>query len=121
MSASGRPPVHREARKSRPIIRAATNADRAEYARLRQALWPDCKGRRAALEMREQFSNPRKYGVLVIDCGDGSLGGFVEVALREGVDGAAREVTGYLEGWFVEEPLRLRGWGGQLIAAAARW
>ena len=103
------------------MIRAATNADQTEYARLRRALWPDCKGRRAALEMREQFSNPRKFGVLVIDCGNGRLGGFVEVALRDGVDGAAREVTGYLEGWFVEKPLRGLGWGRRLIAAAGRW
>jgi aminoglycoside 6'-N-acetyltransferase I len=102
-------------------IRAATIADRVEYARLRQALWPDCKGARTALEMRELFSNPRKFGVIVIDCGDGRLGGFVELALRDGVDGAAREITGYLEGWFVEKSLRGQGWGRKLITAAGRW
>ena len=104
-----------------PQIREASMADRVEYARLRQALWPDCKGPRAALEMREQFSDPRKFGVLVIDRGDGRLGGFVELALRDGVDGAAREVTAYLEGWFVDERLRGQGWGKKLIAAAGQW
>src|SRR5215212_4298336 len=102
-------------------IRAARSADRTEYARLRQALWPDCKGARAALEMREQFSSPKKFGVLVIDCGDGRLGGFVELALRDGVDGAAREVTAYVEGWFVDARLRGQDWGRRLIAAAGRW
>jgi len=106
---------------SPPTIRAASNADRTEYARLRQALWPDCKGARAALEMREQLSKRRKFGVLVIDRGDGRLGGFVELALRDGVDGALREVTAYLEGWYVDRDLRGSGWGRKLIVAAERW
>ena len=106
---------------ARPKIRPATQADRAEWGRLRRALWPDCKGARAALEMREQISNPKKFGVLVIDCGDGHLAGFVELALRDGVDGAAREVTGYVEGWYVEHSRRGRGWGRKLIKAAAAW
>jgi len=102
-------------------IRPATKSDRREWARLRRALWPDCSGARAALEMREQLSDPKKFGVLVLDRGDGKLGGFVEVALRDGVDGAAREVTGYVEGWFVEPALRGKDWGRKLIAAAGRW
>jgi aminoglycoside 6'-N-acetyltransferase I len=103
------------------IIRSATSRDRAEWGRLRRALWPDCKGRRAALEMREQLSDPKKFGVLVLDRGNGRLGGFIELALRDGVDGAARETTAYVEGWFVEEPLRGNGWGRKLVAAAGRW
>jgi len=104
-----------------PEIRAATTADRKEWGRLRRVLWPDCKGARAELEMREQLSGPEKFGVLVIDRGDGTLGGFAELALREGVDGAARETTAFLEGWLVEADLRGRGWGRKLIAAAERW
>lgn len=88
---------------------------------MRRALWPDCKGPRAALEMREQLGDPRKFGVLVLDRGDGRLGGFAELALRDGVDGARREITAYLEGWFVEAELRGSGWGRKLIAAAGRW
>jgi aminoglycoside 6'-N-acetyltransferase I len=102
-------------------IRAATKQDAAEWARMRQALWPDCKGRRAALEMREQMSNPRKFGVLVIDRGARGLAGFIELALRDGVDGAAREVSAYVEGWYVERDLRGAGWGRKLVAAAGRW
>ena len=43
------------------------------------------------------------------------------MALRNGVDGAAREVTAFLEGWMVEADLRGRGWGRKLVAAAERW
>jgi aminoglycoside 6'-N-acetyltransferase I len=102
-------------------IRAATAADRKEWERMRRALWPDCKGARAALEMRELLSDPEKFGVIVIDRGDGRLGGFVELALRDGVDGAAREMTAYVEGWFVDPDLRGNAWGRKLIAAASGW
>jgi aminoglycoside 6'-N-acetyltransferase I len=88
---------------------------------MRRALWPDCRGPRAALEMREQMSDPRKFGVLVLDRGDGRLAGFIELALRDGVDGAAREVSAYVEGWFVEKDLRGQGWGRKLVAAGGRW
>ncbi|MCR6654959.1 MAG: GNAT family N-acetyltransferase [Opitutus sp.] len=88
---------------------------------MRRALWPDCRGKRAELEMREQMSNRKKFGVLVIDRGDGKLGGFAELALRDGVDGAKRETTAYLEGWFVDADLRGTGWGKKLIRAAETW
>lgn len=102
-------------------IRPATKADRTEWARLRRALWPDCCGPRAALEMRELLSDPKKFGVLVLDRGAGRLGGFIELALRDGVDGAAREVTAYVEGWFVAPDLRGKNWGRKLVAAGERW
>jgi aminoglycoside 6'-N-acetyltransferase I len=71
--------------------------------------------------MREQMSNPKKFGVLVLDDGSGQLRGFIELALRDGVDGAVRENSAYVEGWFVEESLRGTGWGRKLVNAAARW
>jgi aminoglycoside 6'-N-acetyltransferase I len=57
----------------------------------------------------------------VLDRGDGRLGGFIELALRDGVDGAAREVTGYIEGWFVAPALRGKNWGRKLVRAGERW
>jgi len=102
-------------------IRPAKKSDRAEWGRLRRALWPDCRGPRAALEMREQLSDPEKFGVLVLDRGGGKLGGFIELALRDGVDGAAREMTAYVEGWFVAPDLRGQNWGRKLVTAAEHW
>lgn len=109
------------AARSRLHIRPGTAADAAEWARLRRRLWPDCAAARARLEIREQLGNPRRFGVLVLDRGGGQLGGFAELALRDGVDGAKRETTAYLEGWYVEPDLRGRGWGRRLIAAAEAW
>lgn len=102
-------------------IRALRKTDFAEWGRLRRALWPDCKGARAELEMRELMRDRKKFAVVVIDRGDGRLGGFVELALRDGVDGAAQETTAYLEGWWVDADLRGRGWGRKLIRAAEDW
>lgn len=102
-------------------VRALRRTDWPEWARLRKALWPDCVGPRAQLEMRELSSDRRKFGVIVLDRGDGTLGGFVELALRDGVDGASRETTAFLEGWLVEPDLRGRNWGRRLIRAAEQW
>jgi aminoglycoside 6'-N-acetyltransferase I len=102
-------------------IRLATQSDRAEWGRMRRTLWPTCPAARAALEMREQLGDPRKFGVLVLDRGDGRLGGFAELALRDGVDCAACEITAYVEGWYVDADLRGKAWGRKLIAAASRW
>lgn len=71
--------------------------------------------------MKELLRDPAKFGVIVIDRGTGRLGGFAELALRDGVDGAAREVTAYLEGWYVEPDLRGGGWGRKLVASAGKW
>lgn len=102
-------------------IRALRESDLAEWNRLRCALWPHCGAARHALEMRELRRAPKCFGVLVLERTPGRLGGFAEVALRDGVDGTAREVTAYLEGWMVEPDLRGRGWGRKLVVAAERW
>lgn len=108
-------------RKTAVQIRALRRGDWPEWARLRKTLWPDCVGPRAELEMRELSSSGRKFGVIVLDRGDGTLGGFVELALRDGVDGAANETTAFVEGWYVDSDLRGHAWGRRLIQAAERW
>src|SRR6185503_7536584 len=71
--------------------------------------------------MRGLVRDRKKFGVLVIERDDGKLGGFAEVALRDGVDEAIRDVTAFLEGWYVDADLRARGWGRRLVRAAERW
>src|SRR5690606_14990197 len=62
-----------------------------------------------------------RTAVMVVDRGNGRLGGFVEVSLRPFADGCVTAPVGYLEGWFVDEDLRRAGWGRRLIAAAEDW
>lgn len=71
-------------------------------------------------EMEEMYARS-DAAVFVIDRGDGSLGGFVEAGSRSVVDGCRTSPVGYLEAWYVDEDLRRRGYGANLIDAAEQW
>ncbi len=47
--------------------------------------------------------------------------GFAEISLRQYAQGCASSPVGYLEGWFVKEPARLRGVGRSLVEAGENW
>jgi aminoglycoside 6'-N-acetyltransferase I len=53
--------------------------------------------------------------------GGGGLGGFVEVSVRERVDGSMEPRIAYIEGWYVDEDLRGKGVGRELIARCEKW
>ena len=60
--------------------------------------------------------------LLVAEDDNGGLIGFLEVGLRSHADGCdpARPV-GFVEGWFVQEELRNRGVGRELMRSAEDW
>ena len=88
---------------------------------MRRTLWPDCSEEMHAFEVAQQESNAAETAVFVFRRMNGALGGFVEVSIRDRVDGSMSERVGYVEGWFVDEDLRGSGVGRELIAAAERW
>jgi GNAT superfamily N-acetyltransferase/endonuclease/exonuclease/phosphatase family metal-dependent hydrolase len=100
-------------------IRPLEPHDHSEWLRLRRALWPDCSEAMHACEMDARNADAR--AVFVLPREDGTLGGFVEVAVRDRVDGSMSPRVAYLEGWFVEPDLRGQGFGRSLVAAAERW
>ena len=102
-------------------VRNLTEADHDVWKRMRGELWPDCPAARQELELRMIVQKGDAYGVLLLESDDGRVGGFAEVSVRHGVDGAAYEDVGYLEGWYVEKDLRRRGGGRALVAAAELW
>jgi aminoglycoside 6'-N-acetyltransferase I len=103
------------------MIAALQNEDRAEWLRMRRTLWPDCSEEMNEFEVAQQELNGAETAVFVFRRSNGGLGGFVEVSIRERVDGSMSERVGYVEGWFVDEDLRGSGIGRELIAAAERW
>lgn len=100
-------------------LRPADERDRAECVRLRCALWPGSSAERQELEM--EVVSPEERGVLVLDRGEGRLGGFLEITVRHDVEGARQEEVAYVEAWYVEADLSLPEWGGALMEAAGRW
>ncbi len=97
------------------------STDRPELLRLRNDLWPDCSAAMHRYEMRAFARPSRVRGILVLDRGDGRLGGFIELSVRPRVDGSMSDRLGYVEGWHVERDLRGHGWGRKLIRAAEAW
>ncbi|HSJ30784.1 MAG TPA: GNAT family N-acetyltransferase [Longimicrobiales bacterium] len=58
--------------------------------------------------------------VFVIERDDGTLGGFLELSVRNYAEGCTG-ATPYIESWFVDQDLRGAGAGRALMAAAEEW
>lgn len=97
-------------------VRRYEAADRREYQRMREALWPDCSD----AENDSWFAR-EDAATFVAVRPDGSLCGFVEVGVRSIADGCVTTPVGYIEGWYVDSDVRTRGIGRALLAAAEDW
>jgi aminoglycoside 6'-N-acetyltransferase I len=73
-------------------------------------LWPDCDDTTIIDDC-----------VFVIDRGDGTLGGFITLAMRPWAEGCTSTPCAFIEGWWVAEDLRKQGFGRKLVEAAERW
>ena len=101
-------------------VRAYADGDWAEWLRMSVALFPDYTAQDLERGMRE-FRARSDAEVFVVDRGDGSLGGFVEAGSRPYADGCESSPVGYIEAWYVDQDLRLQGYGRALLAAAEAW
>lgn len=97
-------------------VRRYEAADRREYQRMREALWPDCSD----AENDSWFAR-EDAATFVAVRPDASLCGFVEVGARSIADGCLTSPVGYIEGWYVDSDVRTRGIGRALLAAAEDW
>src|SRR3982750_5042522 len=107
-------------------VRPAKPAVCDQLARLREALWPETSAKEHASEL-ERILAGKTPGLMplinfVAESADGRLFGFAEVDLRSHADGCSPErPVGYLEGWYVMQPVRHTGVGARLLAAAEDW
>ena len=102
------------------MIRPYRDGDRADWLRMRQALWSDCPEAQQLAEMDEILASSSEE-VFFAERAGGGLCGFVEAALRSRADGCETSPVGYIEGWYVDEDARRRGVGRALIDAAEAW
>jgi aminoglycoside 6'-N-acetyltransferase I len=101
-------------------VRLAAPADKPEWLRMRRLLWPDDSVEQLATELESMLASPLEP-VFVLERPDGNLGGFLEAGTRKYADACKTSPVGYIEGWFVDEDLRGRGFGRALVAAAETW
>ncbi len=100
-------------------VRLIRPEDLAEWLRLRRRLWPQTPEHRQieeASSILESEANP----VFVADVGN-ELAGFVEVSMRDHVEGCETGPVGYIVGWYVEPEYRGRGIGRSLMQEAEGW
>jgi aminoglycoside 6'-N-acetyltransferase I len=105
---------------ARFAIRRVTSSDQPEWFRMRRLLWPEASADDLSQEMASIVTDPRTP-VFVAERFDGGLGGFLEAGTRPYADGCDSSPVGYIEGWFVDEDLRLIGVGRALVEAVEDW
>lgn len=88
---------------------------------MRCALWPDGAVEEHACEMSNILSRLADQAVFVAVRPTGSLGGFIEVTLRDSAEGCDAGPVGYVEGWYVDPDIRREGVGRRLLAAGEQW
>lgn len=105
------------------MIRPVTTADTNEWLRLRHALWPDGSLAQHRQDIDRYFAGDRREPaevLLALTAGTAPVG-FVELSIRNIVDGCSTDRVGYLEGWYVVPQSRRKGIGRALIQAAEQW
>ena len=101
-------------------VRAAVEGDRAQWLRMRGALWPDAVADHDA-EIRGYFSARRHQWVTFVAEVDGRLVGFLELDQRTYAPGCRTSPVPFIDGWYVDREFRRRGVGRALVAAAEAW
>lgn len=104
-------------------VRHAAPSQAGDWARLRQALWPEAEAAELAAEAGAHFLRglPGLEAVLLALDAAGRVLGFAELGIRPYAEGCAGPRVPYLEGWFVAQEARGRGIGALLVRGAESW
>jgi aminoglycoside 6'-N-acetyltransferase I len=98
-------------------IREIVESDRADWARLREALWPGSPSAHDS-ETRKYFEERPNAPIIFVAAAGGELVGFLELDYRKYAPGCSSSPVPFIEGWYVEPALRGRGIGRALVEAA---
>jgi aminoglycoside 6'-N-acetyltransferase I len=102
-------------------VRLAGPGDRAEWLRMRGALWPHGREDHAD-EIDAALRAPADgAAVFVAARAEGGLAGLLELRLRDFAEGCTSSPVAYVEGWWVDPDVRRAGVGAALMRAAEAW
>jgi aminoglycoside 6'-N-acetyltransferase I len=101
-------------------VRDPRDEDRAEWLRMRRALYPDCPGAQQEREIEECLRSDT-HAVFVAERPGEGLCGFVEASIRPWAVNCEAMPVGYLESWYVDPDARQQGTGRALVDAAEPW
>jgi len=98
----------------------------SEYHRMRHALWPAHEENDLREEMLKIlkgntfYKNELSWSTFVAEGEKGKLCGFIEITLYPKLDFAASMPIGFIEGWYVDEDIRMTGVGRKLVDEAIK-
>ena len=102
------------------MIRKANEYDSKILAQMASIIWDNDNVNELEEEFRENIKSDKE--ACFIKFIDGKAVGFADVALRyDYVEGTETSPVGYLEGIFVEEDYRFKGFGSDLVIASQDW
>lgn len=101
-------------------IRRATAADKPEWLRMRQGLWPDAPLEYLDFDLDDLLADP-DAAIFVASRADGGLVAFIEASLREYAEACETSPVGYIEAWYVDEHIRGQKLGREMVRAAEEW
>lgn len=101
-------------------IRHATAADKPEWIRMRQGLWPEAPADYLSKDL-DDFLTASDQTAFVAARADGGLVAFIEVRLRDYAEGCESSPVGYIEAWYVDAHVRGQKLGRDLVHAAESW
>lgn len=103
-------------------IRPLELRDRASWAEMRAALWPEADPGELAHETVRHFAGVKAADeVFIAEDVNVHLLGFIEMTLRPYADGCVSSPVPYVEGWYVTVQARHTGVGRALINALENW
>ena len=101
-------------------IRRATAADKPEWLRMRQGLWPEAPVEYLDYDLDDILANPDQ-AVFIASQADGKPVAFIETGLRSHVEGCETSPVGYIEAWYVDPHVRGQKLGREMMRAAEQW
>ena len=109
-----------QSRRAGVTIRQAVERDRADWVRLRDALWPGSLSDHEA-ETRQHFERAEDVPVVFVAETGGRVIGFLELDYRKYAPGCVSSPVPFIEGWYVDSSHQGQGIGRALVHAAEAW